>query len=72
MKKFTQKLKSRKLITALIGIIAGIAVTFGIDGGEISTVAGTVMSLCSAVAYIITEGKIDASSVKSSKDADKN
>ena len=62
--KFTQKLTSRKLITAIVGIIAGIAVAFGLDGGEISTVAGTVMSLCSAVAYIITEGKIDAAAVK--------
>lgn len=64
MDKILQKLTSRKLWLALAGVVTGIAVILGVDGGEITTVAGAVVSLFSVVTYIITEGKIDAEGVK--------
>ena len=59
-----QKLKSRKLWLAVAGVATGIAMIFGVDGSEITTVAGAVATVVSAIAYIIVEGKVDAESVK--------
>ena len=59
-----QKLSSRKLWAAAAGIIAGLAMVFGLDENTISNVAGAVVSTASLVAYIITEGKVDAAAVK--------
>lgn len=42
---------------------------FGLDENIISTVAGSVTAVASVIAYIITEGKIDAESVKNATDA---
>lgn len=59
-----QKLSSRKLWAAVAGIVTGLAMVFGLDEGTISNVAGAVVSLASIVAYIITEGDVDAQRVK--------
>lgn len=59
-----EKLTSRKLWMAIAGVATGIAMVLGVDGSEISTVAGAVTTLVSVVVYIITEGKIDAEGVK--------
>lgn len=59
-----RKLSSRKLWAAVAGIVTGLAMVFGLDEGTISSVAGAVVSVSSVVAYIITEGKVDAESVK--------
>lgn len=59
-----RKLTSRKLWLSIAGVATGIAVILGVDGSEISTVAGSVTALASVVAYIVTEGKIDAAAVK--------
>lgn len=64
MANVVRKLSSRKLWMAIAGIATGIAVALGADGSEISTVTGAVTALISAVTYIITEGKVDAESVK--------
>lgn len=64
MKNFFRKLGSRKLWLAIAGVATGIAVALGADTNEIATVAGALTSLISAVAYIVTEGKVDAESVK--------
>lgn len=61
--KFLKKLSSRKLWAAFAGIATGIAIAFGIDEGVISTIAGGVMAVVSAIAYIRAEGKVDAASV---------
>ena len=37
---------------------------FRLDEGIISSVAGAVVSVASVVAYIVTEGKVDAESIK--------
>ena len=58
------KLTSRKLWLAIAGIATGVAMVLGVDGSEITSVAGGVVSLISAVVYIIIEGKIDAERVK--------
>jgi phage shock protein PspC (stress-responsive transcriptional regulator) len=64
MKDFLKKLTSRKLWLAIAGVATGIAIAFGADAGEISTVAGAVLSVISVVTYIVTEGKVDAEGVK--------
>lgn len=64
MHKIVQKLSSRKLWAAAAGLIAGLAMVFGLDEGIISTVSGAVVTVASVVIYIATEGKVDAAAVK--------
>ena len=64
MSEIFRKLCSRKLWMAIAGVSTGIAVALGIDASEIAIISGSVTVLISAVTYIITEGKIDAESVK--------
>ena len=63
MKNFIKKISSRKLWTAVFGIVSGLSIVFGLDQGVISTLSGAVVSVASVIAYIVTEGKIDAASV---------
>ena len=58
-----KKLKSRKLWVAVIGVLMGVAMIFGVDPNVAETVSGAVVAVVSVVAYIITEGKIDAAAV---------
>ena len=69
MKTFVEKIKSRKFLAAVAGVVTGLAMVFGLDEGVISTVAGAVTALASVVSYIITEVKIDESAVDKVKDA---
>ena len=59
-----RKLSSRKLWAAIAGVITGLAMVFKLDESTISSVAGAVVSVASVVSYIVTEGKVDAESVK--------
>ena len=59
-----RKLSSRKLWAALVGVVSGLAMAFGLDENIVSSVAGAVVSLASVVTYIMTEGKVDAASVR--------
>ncbi len=59
-----RKLSSRKLWAAVVGVVTGLAMVFGLDENTISTVAGAVVSVASVVAYIMAEGKVDAESVR--------
>lgn len=59
-----EKLSSRKLWAAVAGLIAGLAMVFGLDENVITSVAGAVVSVASVITYIVTEGKIDAEGVK--------
>lgn len=72
MNKIIQKLTSRKLWLALAGIATGVAMVFGVDGGDIVDVAGVITALASVITYIITEGKIDAVGVKNAIEATEN
>lgn len=57
-----RKLSSRKLWAAVAGVVAGLAMVFGLDENTITTVSGAVVSAASVVAYILAEGKVDAAS----------
>lgn len=58
-----KKFKSRKLWVAVIGLLMGVAMIFGVDPNVAETVSGAVVAVVSVVTYIITEGKIDAAAV---------
>lgn len=64
MSEILRKLSSRKLWMALAGVATGIAMALGAETTEVSEIAGAVTAIVSVVTYIITEGKIDAESVK--------
>ena len=59
-----KKLSSRKLWVAIAGVATGLAIALGADASDIQTIAGAVTAVMSCVAYIVTEGKIDAEAVK--------
>ena len=64
MNDIIRKLTSRKFLLALVGVVSGLALAFGVEGSEInqmvSTVGGILTALGSAVAYIGAEAKVDA------------
>lgn len=69
MKFDPKKFLSRKFLIALVGVIVGLAISFGADGSEIQEVAGAVTSVVSAICYIFGEAMVDAAAVK--KDEEK-
>jgi len=69
MSEIIRKLSSRKLWMALAGIATGVAMALGADSNDISTVAGAMTAVVSVATYIITEGKVDAESVKNAIEA---
>lgn len=64
MENLIRKLTSRKFILAVVGVVSGLAMAFGVEGGEINsivaTVGGVVTAVGSIVAYINGEAKVDA------------
>lgn len=68
MKEFLNKLKSRKFLTCVAGVIMGACMVFGLDEGTINTVAGAVTAIVSIASYIYSEGKIDAEAIGKLKD----
>ncbi|MGN1346094.1 MAG: hypothetical protein ACI4V1_04865 [Eubacteriales bacterium] len=60
-----QKLTSRKLWAAVVGVVVGLAAAFGIDENEYAQVVGVVTSLVSVVGYIFGEAKVDAARIES-------
>lgn len=66
-----KKLTSRKFIMAVVSVVIGVAMVFGIEGSEIveivSTIGGIVTALGGAVVYINAEAKVDAAAVKEAK-----
>lgn len=63
MSTLKQKLSSRKLWAAVAGLVMGLSMVFGLDENTASTVSGAVVSVASVIAYIVTEGKVDAAAV---------
>lgn len=61
---FLKKFGSRKFLTAILGVLVGLAIIFGVDGNEIATIAGAFTAVGSCVVYIKEEGKIDAERIK--------
>lgn len=64
MSDIIRKLTSRKFWLSIAGIATGVAMALGVNATEITTVAGGIVAVISCVTFIITEGKIDAESVK--------
>ena len=64
MNDIAKKLSSRKLWAAVAGLVAGLAMVFGLDEGIITTVSGAVVTVASVIIYIVTEGRVDAAAVK--------
>ena len=59
----------KKIITMILGLISGLAIVFGLDQGEISTIAGAVVSVISVAGYLAAEGKIDIERIKAAAEA---
>lgn len=66
MNNLKQKLTSRKLWVAIVGVVVGLATTFGLPESEIAQVAGSVVQAMSIVAYILGEANIDAKRAENS------
>lgn len=66
MNDIVRKLTSRKFLMALVGMVSGLALAFGVEGNEIieivSAVGGILTAMGSAIAYINAEAKVDAAS----------
>lgn len=64
-----QKLTSRKLWFAIVGVVIGAAMAFGVEGGElkeiIGLVAGAATAIGSVIGYINGESAVDAARAKS-------
>lgn len=57
-----KKLCSRKLWVAVVGLVTGILLLFGVDKTETEVIGGLILTAGSVVAYILGEGLIDAAS----------
>ena len=68
MNDIIRKLTSRKFLLALVGVVSGLALAFGVEGSEITnmvtTIGGIVTALGSAVAYIGAEARVGAAAVE--------
>lgn len=64
MNDILRKLTSRKFLLAVVGMVSGLALAFGVEGSEINqivqAVAGILTAAGSAIAYINAEAKVDA------------
>ena len=69
MMAFMNKLKSRKFLTCVAGVLMGVCMAFGADENTINTIAGAVTAVLSITTYIYVEGKIDSDAVGHIKDA---
>lgn len=64
MINWKQKLSSRKLWAAVVGVIVGLAAAFGIEENDYAQIVGVVGSVVSAVGYIFGEASVDAAREK--------
>lgn len=62
-----KKLTSRKFLLAVVGVVSGLAMAFGVEGNEIvevvSAVGGVITALGSIVAYTAAESRVDAAAL---------
>ena len=54
-----QKLSSRKLWVAVVGVVVGLAAAFGITENDYAQIVGLIGSIASAISYIFAEASID-------------
>ena len=55
-----RKLTSRKFWLAVATFVTGLLAAFKVDSGTVETVSGLIMSGAAVVAYIVSEGLVDA------------
>lgn len=60
-----QKLTSRKFWAALIGVATSLMVLFGVNDITMEQVVGLISTMSVLIAYIIGEGLVDSSRIKS-------
>lgn len=64
MSEILRKLTSRKFLLAIVGMVSGLALAFGVEGSEIteivSLIGGILAAAGSAITYINAEAKVDA------------
>ena len=72
MDTIKRKLTSRKLWVAIAGVIVGLAAIMGAGEADIAAVAGAITATASAVAYIVTEGRLDAAAIGNAAEAIQN
>lgn len=60
MQTLLRKLSSRKLWIAVVGIVVGLATTFGITESDYNEVVGMVTTVASVVGYLFAESRVDA------------
>ena len=65
---FLSKLKSRKFLTCVAGIVMGACMYFGLDVDTVDKISGAIVAIGSIATYIYTEGKIDAVAADKIKD----
>lgn len=63
-----QKLSSRKLWAAVVGVIVGLAAAFGITENDYAQIVGVVGSVVSVVSYIFGEASVDAAREKNTEE----
>lgn len=59
-----QKLSSRKLWAAIVGVVVGIAAAFGLNENDYAQIAGVITSLASIIAYIFGESNVDKARIE--------
>lgn len=65
-----QKLTSRKFWTAVSGIIIGCLMLFGFSESTLEKISALILILGDTVAYIWTEGNVDANNKKGEQEND--
>lgn len=79
LQKIFEKITSRKFITAMIGVIIGVATAAGVEPSEyadtaaqiaalVAQITGLVSALVSGVAYIRAEAAIDVERLSASRE----
>lgn len=71
MNDILRKLTSRKFLLALVGMVSGLALAFGVEGSEImdmvALIGGVLTAAGSAITYIKAEAKVDAAAAGATK-----
>ena len=67
-----RKLTSRKFWVALIGFISSLLVAFNVDSGSVEQITSIIMSGATLIAYILSEGFVDASNINLSIDKEED
>lgn len=72
MQKWKQKLASRKLWSAIVGVAVSLCALFGV--GEMTTgqISGLISAVGVLIAYIFAEGYVDGKNAESNQKTEEN